>query len=261
MTFGLQLRLFGKQEIKPKRKIVQISKEIVLDGVGKVLMVKKSGIRRISISIKPFTGIKVTLPLNSGFSQAEKFVLSKKEWIRKNLEKTSRTENDLTVFDHSVEFTTFEHRLEIHPSSNDKLTARISPGKIEVFYPFGMDVRDPRVQNIIRAGIEKAWRMEAAKFIPAKVKELAALHGFRFQGISIKNAKTRWGSCSTQNNLNFSLHLMRLPEQLRDYIILHELCHTVHKNHSAKFWHLLDNVSGDARGLDKAMKDYRIGIY
>jgi hypothetical protein len=54
---------------------------------------------------------------------------------------------------------------------------------------------------------------------------------------------------------------MRLPEALRDYVILHELAHTVEKNHGPRFWALLDRISGDARGLDRKMKAYRVAIY
>ena len=77
----------------------------------------------------------------------------------------------------------------------------------------------------------------------------------------IKNNKTRWGSCSHRNNINLSLHLMRLPEHLIDYIIAHELVHTVHKNHSNKFWKDLENVFPGAKAADRELKDYRIDIY
>jgi predicted metal-dependent hydrolase len=63
------------------------------------------------------------------------------------------------------------------------------------------------------------------------------------------------------NNINLSLHLMRLPEALCDYVILHELAHTVEKNHGPRFWALLDKISGDARGLDNQLKNFKIAIF
>ncbi|MCK4466289.1 MAG: M48 family metallopeptidase, partial [Bacteroidales bacterium] len=70
-----------------------------------------------------------------------------------------------------------------------------------------------------------------------------------------------WGSCSSRNNINLNLHIMRLPEKLADYIILHELTHTVHKNHGKKFWSLLTEFTGDGKGLAKELRNYDIQIF
>ena len=257
----MQLKLFGKQVVQPARTVINLQKEIIAGDIGKIVLVRKPGVRRISISIRPFTGVRVLLPMQVDFSQAEKFVHLKAAWIKKNLEKTEKAESGMTVFDHSVNFSTCSHRLEIHPRNGNVITARITPGIIEVMYPFELDVKDNRVQKIVRSAIENAWRIEAREYLPSRVKELAAMHGFSYQSVSVKNARTRWGSCSSRNNLNFSLHLMRLPPHLTDYIILHELTHTVHKNHSSNFWEHLHKVSGNAKSLDNEMNNYRIGIY
>ena len=117
------------------------------------------------------------------------------------------------------------------------------------------------MQLAIRQAIELAWRKEAKKLLPGRVKELAAAHNFEYKNVAIKNSKTRWGSCSFDNKINLSLHLMRLPDHLVDYVILHELVHTKVKTHSKDFWQLLDIVSGDARKLDREVKAYGIKIY
>ena len=93
------------------------------------------------------------------------------------------------------------------------------------------------------------------------VEELAKKHNFKFKKVLIRNAKTRWGSCSKDNTINLSPHLMRLPNYLIDYVILHELVHTKIKNHSKEFWQLLGIVSGNAKKLDREVKDFRIQIY
>ena len=90
---------------------------------------------------------------------------------------------------------------------------------------------------------------------------MAEKHKFKYKNVAIKNAKTRWGSCSFENNINLSIHLMRLSNHLVDYVILHELVHTKIKNHSRDFWQLLDIVSGNAKKLDREVKEYRIQIY
>ena len=73
--------------------------------------------------------------------------------------------------------------------------------------------------------------------------------------------KTLWGSCSSQGNINLNIHLMRLSDDLVDYIILHELAHTVEQNHGKMFWALLDSIMGDSRLIRKKLKDYAPHIY
>lgn len=102
-------------------------------------------------------------------------------------------------------------------------------------------------------------RREAHREIPALVKTLALLHGFTYTTLRISSARTRWGSCSSKNGISISLYVMLLPEHLREFIILHELCHTRHHNHSAAFHTLLDTlVGGHERELNRELKRYRI---
>ena len=79
--------------------------------------------------------------------------------------------------------------------------------------------------------------------------------------MAIKNTKTRWGSCSFKNNINLSLHLMRLREELIDYVILHELVHTKVKNHSIEFWTTLDIHCPNSKNLDRELKKYSLRIF
>ena len=109
--------------------------------------------------------------------------------------------------------------------------------------------------------IEETLRKEAKDYLPQRVKELAEKNSFRFKKVSVRNSKTRWGSCSYENNINLNIHLMRLQDHLIDYVILHELVHTKIKNHSRDFWNMLDLVTGNAKNLDKELKNYRTKIY
>jgi len=87
------------------------------------------------------------------------------------------------------------------------------------------------------------------------------MHDFRFNKVSIRNQKTKWGSCSAGNNISLNMNLARLPEELRDYVILHELVHTRIKNHSREFWALLDEfVDGRAKDFSRTLKAYRLGV-
>jgi hypothetical protein len=100
-------------------------------------------------------------------------------------------------------------------------------------------------------------RQEAKDTLPRRVAELAYMHGFHYAGLTIRDSKTRWGSCSGRNTISLSLYLMQVPEHLQDYVILHELCHTVHHNHSPRFWALMDTVTdGKAHALRRELHQY-----
>lgn len=102
-------------------------------------------------------------------------------------------------------------------------------------------------------------RREARKYIPPTIERLAQANGLTYNTLRISSAHTRWGSCSGKNGISISLFVMLLPEHLREFIILHELCHTRHHNHSAAFHALLNTlVDGRERLLDKELKGYRI---
>jgi predicted metal-dependent hydrolase len=92
-----------------------------------------------------------------------------------------------------------------------------------------------------------------------RLKELAAQHGFRYGRAGIRNQKSRWGSCSLRNNISLNIHLLALPGHLRDYVILHELVHTEHKNHSRAFWARLNGlVGGNAKAFRKEMRGWTL---
>jgi hypothetical protein len=92
-----------------------------------------------------------------------------------------------------------------------------------------------------------------------RLKELAAQHGFRYGRAGIRNQKSRWGSCSTRNHISLNIQLLALPGHLRDYVILHELVHTEHKNHSRAFWMRLNElVGGKAKAFRKEMRGWML---
>lgn len=101
-------------------------------------------------------------------------------------------------------------------------------------------------------------RAEAKAFLPGRVAELAASHGFEYGRVAVKHNVSNWGSCSSKKNINLNLNLMRLPEDLRDYVILHELCHLEHMNHGPEFHALLESLCPGHRELSRRLKDYKL---
>ena len=109
----------------------------------------------------------------------------------------------------------------------------------------------------------KINKTQAIDTLISRLEELANIHHFQYVRASIRNQKTKWGSCSPKNNISLNINLVRLPDQLLDYVILHELVHTRIKNHSKKFWAELDKfVGGGAKELSKKIRKYRLtGAY
>jgi hypothetical protein len=122
--------------------------------------------------------------------------------------------------------------------------------------------------KIVQERIEKAktiepigrWELrdlyeEALRVIPDKVSHYADILGVTYGRITIRNQKTLWGSCSRKGNLNFNCMLMKAPERVLDYVIVHELCHRIEMNHSKRFWALVEEVIPDHKKCRKWLRD------
>lgn len=113
-------------------------------------------------------------------------------------------------------------------------------------------IKDPLRGNIPA----EQMRAEAAEQLPSRLAELASLHGFHYNRVTIKHNLSNWGSCSSKGNINLNLCLMTLPSELRDFVMLHELCHTREMNHGAAFHRLLESVCPGHRALAAKLKEY-----
>jgi len=96
---------------------------------------------------------------------------------------------------------------------------------------------------------------EAMRVIPGRVAHFAPLVGVRYGRITIRNQKTRWGSCSGKGNLNFNCLLMLAPVSVQTYVVVHELCHRREMNHSDRFWKEVERIMPDYRIPKKWLKD------
>lgn len=103
-------------------------------------------------------------------------------------------------------------------------------------------------------------KVEARKKITTRLAELAKQHDFTYKKVSIRNQRTRWGSCSAKGNISLNIKLVVLPPELFDYVILHELVHTHVPNHSRKFWQELDKYVENGKAKAKILIEYGLGI-
>ncbi|MBL6871612.1 MAG: M48 family metallopeptidase [Flavobacteriales bacterium] len=217
--------------------------------------------KNISIKIKPFEGVLVTVPMLVSFKIAEDFVKTKINWINKNLDKVQKQEQLHTFFSANNSFKTRSHLVNIISTELSKNTVHIENSNVKVLISKKLSISSEENQIYIRNIILEIWRKEAKEYLPKRVEALAIDHDFNYQKLTIKNTKTRWGSCSFDNNINLSLHLMRISNELIDYVILHELVHTKVKNHSSKFWETLEKHCPNSKILDKELKKYSLRIF
>lgn len=96
-----------------------------------------------------------------------------------------------------------------------------------------------------RSELENRYRQAAKKYFPARVAYYENIIGVTHGSISIRNQKTRWGSCSAKGNLNFNWRLVMAPAGILDYVVIHELCHLAYLNHSSQFWRLVSGILPD----------------
>ncbi|NOZ36229.1 MAG: M48 family metallopeptidase [Chlorobi bacterium] len=234
-------------------------KEIQIPEIGTVKITKKRGVKRMTLNVKQSSVVTMTIPYSVSFRQAENFIKEKKNWIIRSKKKISEKEDKKTKFSQETIFSTKNHRLIFIQATKNHII--ITPDFIKVFFISEDMFQTPEFQEYIHKGIIEALKDEAKEYLPERTYFLANNFNFKYEKVSVRNAKTRWGSCSGKNNISLNIHLMRLPEHLSDYVILHELCHTIEKNHGKKFWTLLDKVSGNAKKLDKELKNYSPSIF
>ncbi len=108
--------------------------------------------------------------------------------------------------------------------------------------------------NKVNTGDYLEDREKAREFVRQRLGELNKNYHFKYNKISIRNQQSRWGSCSSQNNLNFNYRILYLPKELADYLIIHELCHTKEHNHSPRFWKLVAQIFPDHKQLNKQLR-------
>lgn len=97
---------------------------------------------------------------------------------------------------------------------------------------------------------------QARYFLSKKLEQFNSYYNFHYEKVAVKDQKSRWGSCSSKGNLNFSYKIVFLPEHLADYIVVHELCHLGELSHSPKFWKLVEQTIPDHKKREQELRKY-----
>lgn len=112
-----------------------------------------------------------------------------------------------------------------------------------------------------REQLEKWYRKEALAVFTEKADVYAGCLKVSFNKIRIKDQKSRWGSCSSKGNLNFNWRILMAPEPVCDYVIIHELCHLIHMNHSADFWKQVESICPQYKQYKNWLRDHAELLY
>ena len=135
------------------------------------------------------------------------------------------------------------------------------PGKATIICPPHTDFNDKGRQEWLHRVVERILRQQAVWLLPKRLHELSSIHQLSFNVCKINVSKSQWGSCSAQRNINLSCYLMILPHHLSDYVMLHELAHTIEMNHGPNFWALLNRLTdGKAQSLRNELRNYQPNI-
>jgi len=225
------------------------AKVVQFQEIGTVTFYKYRRSKNIKLSVKPDRSVRVSMPFYAKYTEAASFVSKNLTWIKSQQKKYS--EKGVELKDGS-RIQTKLHQIVLKSGLKNDTKTDQSKIQIEV-----SDFDSADSKRYIEFVITEVYRFESKNILPARLQELASVFGFNYNKVSIRNNKRNWGSCSAKNNISLNLQMMKLPDELIDYILLHELVHTEVKNHGPEFWQKLNEITGgNARILAKKVKQY-----
>ncbi len=243
-------------------KFLKPTKTIELEPFGEILISRNRRSLSFRISIKPDGKVRLTIPWMASFSSGENFLKQQIQWITDTKARLSQRPKAIRLIQEGDQFTTPNYKYHVCSSAVNAPRIRYAKDKGIVFFefPIAEKIESAEMQQKLTELIENVLRFDAKKYLPGRIEELAKEYGYTYNKVTIKNNISNWGSCSTRQNINLNLHLMRLNTRLIDYVIVHELVHTVIKNHGPQFKATMQNYFPDIKELDAILKKTGTGI-
>ena len=226
------------------------TKHVHIEGVGDVMLVRTRVSRQLKLSVTQ-KGVRVSLPAWTPYKIAEQFARTHRDWIIRHQTKLPAQE-----FVGDGQRVGRLHTLQFARAAA-QTTSRVTGTKIIVYLRPSETPRAPAVQRTAVAACERALRKEAEQLLPPRLARLAETHGLAYRSVAIKKLTRRWGSCDSHRNIVLNLYLTELPWEYIDYVLLHELTHTVHMHHGPDFWALLTLLEPRARDIRNQLRNYQ----
>lgn len=206
----------------------------------------RSARKTIVLVVKPDASIIVRAPLRASNKLITQFVENNIKWIEKKQAEAlalQPVEQKQYVTGETFLYLGTAYDLEIVREQNEAL---VFDGKFRLA---------ERVQPHAALTFERWYRHQAQQILSKRVHSYASQHNFQYEQARITGARTRWGSCSASGSLNFSWRLIKTPLEVIDYVVVHELAHTVVHNHSKQFWHKVAAIMPEYNTHRKWLKD------
>lgn len=201
---------------------------------GKITIRRSARATQVKVRVAPDGTLRASLPLYAPLFLVKRLIKSSRDELRAMLV-DAQPSQDYSDGMHIGK----SHTLVVHHVSSGAPKAERHKQQIIVSLPEGYTLSNPEVSRTVRDCVIAALRIEAKSYLPKRLLFLATKYGFHYDKVRFSHASGRWGSCSANGTISLNIALMKLPFELIDYVIVHELSHTVHMNHSSAFWELV----------------------
>jgi predicted metal-dependent hydrolase len=198
------------------------------------------------LKIKPFGGLEVVIPLRFPKKAVPGLLEQHSEWILRQLQKQQDRIRE-PVLPSEIHLAINGYRTEIVYG----LLQRQEPGRANRLFVSDIDYH-PAVKQLRKWIRQQAWQL-----LPPMLEKISRETGLGYRKISIRSQKTRWGSCSSRGTISLNDQLLFVSRDSVEYLMIHELCHTRHMNHTRHFWQLVEHYCPDFRGHDIVLNQTR----
>lgn len=218
--------------------------------------------KRIVLRVSNENKVLVSAPFSASNETIDDFVRSCSEWINNQILKNNYKRLSLTDGE-TIFFRGKELSLRLFISDRRISYARFDEGNELHLMLKRADMELPKElrSDRIRSLVQNLFKKEAKDILTQRSRHFSSLLGLTFNKVRVKSLSSRWGSCSNMNNLNFNWKVILCPPEYADYLIVHELCHLRHRNHSAEFWAEVSKILPDYKRLRKALKQNASSYY
>lgn len=213
---------------------------------GGIVMRRSSRARRYRIEVKRDGTAVLTIPVRGNEHEARAFLERHAEWLERARARVCGRPRLPAIWNLGTQIVFGGEWVTIVPVEEGR--AAVSLG--------GRALRVPALDGDLRPVLESHFRRIARIEISARVWELAAVHGVSIRRVAIRGQRTRWGSCSAAGTISLNWRLVQTPDWVVDYVILHELVHTRHMNHSSRFWRALAEICPSWRESELWLKEH-----